>query len=113
MSEENISQEVRLKNIDETRNYSTEEINKNESISKKYQNVYRNFNYIEHLLILISIVTGCVSIFAFAFLILIGITSFAIGLEICAKTTGIKKYKSIIKKKKKKHDRVLSLENLN
>ena len=29
MSEENISQQFRLKNIDETRNYSIEEINKN------------------------------------------------------------------------------------
>ena len=30
MSEENISQELRLKNIDETRNYFIEEINRNE-----------------------------------------------------------------------------------
>ena len=32
MSEENISQEFRLKNIDETRNYFIEEINQNELI---------------------------------------------------------------------------------
>ena len=32
----------------------------------------------------------------------IGITSSAIGLNICAKTSGTEKYKSIIKKKKKK-----------
>ena len=31
----------------------------------------------------------------------IGITSFVIGLKICAITVGIKKYKSIIEKKKK------------
>ena len=64
-------------------------------------------NYIEHLLI----ITGCVSIFAFASLvgILIGITSSAIGLKICGITAGIKKFKSIIKKKKKKHDKILSL----
>ena len=37
MSEENISQEFRLKNIDETKNYLIEEINQNESISKKYK----------------------------------------------------------------------------
>ena len=35
MSEENISQELRLKNMDETRNYSIEEINRNELMSKK------------------------------------------------------------------------------
>ena len=36
----------------------------------------------------------------------IGITSPAIGLKICAITTGIKKDKSTIKKKKKKHDKM-------
>ena len=39
MSEDNMSQEFRLKNIDETRNYLIEEINKNELMSKKYKNV--------------------------------------------------------------------------
>ena len=34
MAEENISQEFRLKNIDETRNYLTEEINQNGLMSK-------------------------------------------------------------------------------
>ena len=38
MSEGNIRQEFRLKNIDEARNYSTEEINRNELISKKQKN---------------------------------------------------------------------------
>ena len=37
----------------------------------------------------------------------LGITSSEIGLKIYAITAGIKKYKSIIKKKKKKHDRVV------
>ena len=39
----------------------------------------------------------------------IGITSSAMGLKICAITAGIKKYKSIIKKKKKKHDKIVLL----
>ena len=39
----------------------------------------------------------------------IGITSSAIGLIICAINDGIKKYKSIIKKKKKKHDKIVIL----
>ena len=39
MVEENISQEFRLKNIDETRNYLIEEINQNESMSKKDKQV--------------------------------------------------------------------------
>ena len=69
-------------------------------------------NYIEHLLILSSTVTGCISISAFASLvgIPIGITSSAIGLKSCVITAGISryKYKSIIKaKKKKKHNEIL------
>ena len=35
MSEENINQEFRLKNIDKTRNYLIEEINWNELMNKK------------------------------------------------------------------------------
>ena len=50
-----------------------------------------------------------VSISTFAPLIgiSIGITSSAVGLKIYAITAGIKKYKSIIKKKKKKHDKMV------
>ena len=55
--------------------------------------------------------TGCISTSAFTSLIgiSIGITSSAIGLKIFAITAGIKKYKSIIKKKKKKHDKIVLL----
>ena len=35
MSEEDINQEATLKNIDETRNYLIEEVNRNEMRSKK------------------------------------------------------------------------------
>ena len=51
---ENISQQFRQKNIDETRNYLIEEINQNELMSQKYKNVYRILNYIEHLFILMG-----------------------------------------------------------
>ena len=80
-------------------------------MSKKHKKACRFLNYIDHSLIVISTITGCVSISAFASLvgIPIGITSSAIGLKICAITAGIKKYKSIIKKKKKKHDKIVLL----
>ena len=39
----------------------------------------------------------------------VGITSSAVGLKICAIAAIIKKYKSIIKKKKKKHDQIVLL----
>ena len=41
MSEENINQEFRLKNIDERRNYLIKEINQNEVMSKTYKKVYK------------------------------------------------------------------------
>ena len=110
-AEEKISQEFRLQNINKTRNYLLEEINRNELMSKKHKKVCTTLNYIEHFLILASTITGCISISAFVSLlgIPIGITNSAIGLKICAITVGIKKFKSIIKKKKKKHDKIVLL----
>ena len=111
MVEKNISQEFRLKNIDETRNYFLEEIKQNELTSKKLRKFCRTLNYIEQFLILAYTITGCVSISAFTFLIdiSIGISSSAIGLKIFVITAGIIKYKSIIKKKKKKHNKLVLL----
>ena len=80
-------------------------------MSKKNKKVGTTLNYIEHFLILASTINGCISISAFSSLIgiPIGIASSAIGLKICAIATGIRKYKSIIKKKKKKHDKIVLL----
>ena len=61
MTEENMNQEFRLKKIDEIRNYLTEEINRNELMSKKHKKVCRVL------------------------------------------------YKSVIKEKKKKHDKIVLL----
>ena len=79
-----MNQEFRLKKIDEIRNYLIEEINRNELMSKNHKSVCRVLNYIDHLLIAICTITGCVSISAFASLvgIPIGITSSAIGLKV-------------------------------
>ena len=67
--EENISQEFRLKNIGETRNYQVEELDKNELMTKKYRKVCATLNYIENFLILGSAVTRCVSVSASASLV--------------------------------------------
>ena len=69
MVEENIIQEFRLKNIDETRNYFLEEIKQNELMSKKHKKVCTTLNYIEHFFILSFTITGCISISAFSSLI--------------------------------------------
>ena len=89
MSKENISQKFRLKNIDETRTY-----------------------FISFILFhLVSIVTGCVSISAFLSLVRIPVEtrSFAIVSKVCAITAGIENYKSLIKKNKKNHDKIVLL----
>ena len=73
-------------------------------MNRKHKKASTNLNYIEYFLILASTITCCFSISVFISLIgiPIGITSTAIGLKICTVTAGIKKYKTIIKKKKKK-----------
>ena len=80
-------------------------------ISKKHIKICTTLNYIEIFLILASTITEWVSISYFASLvgIPIGTTSSAIGLKICAIATKIKMYDSIIKKKNKKHDKVVLL----
>ena len=107
MVKENISQEFRRKNIYETRNYSIQDINQNKLLSKKHKKGCGTINYIENLLILGSTITGCVSVSSLDCLVVIPIeiTSSAIWLKICAIAAAIKKYKSLIKKKKKEHDK--------
>ena len=69
MTEENISQELRLENKDGIRNYFIEEINQNELTSKKYKKDCGVLNYTDRLLILASTITGCILICAFASLV--------------------------------------------
>ena len=111
MPEENMNQEFRLKKINKVRNYLIAEINRNELMSKKHTKFFRVLNYIDHSLIVISTITGCVSISVFASLVRIPIEiiSSAIALKICVKTAEIKNYQSINKKNKKKYNKIISL----
>ena len=80
-------------------------------MSRKHNKVCTTLNYIKHFLILASAVTGFISISAFVSLVGIplGIMSSVIGLKIFAIAAGIKKCKSIIKKKKKEHKKLVLL----
>ena len=84
-------------------------------MSKRHKKVCRTLNYIEHFPVLASAVTGCVSICVIVSLvgIPIGIASsvvvVVVVVEICTITAAIKKYKARIKKKKKKHDKIVLL----
>ena len=108
---EEVSLEFRLRKTDETRNYLLDEIRHTDLMSEKYKKTCKYLNYVENLLILASTATGCSSISAFGSLVCVpvGITSSAVGINICAINAGIKKYKSIINKEKKKHDKIVLL----
>ena len=75
----------------------------NQLKSKKHKKVCSTLKYIEHYLILASVVTGCILISVFTSLhgIPIGFTSSEIGLKSWAITTRIKMYKPIIKKRRR------------
>ena len=102
IAEENISQEFRLKNTDKTRNNLIEKIKQNELITKKYKKICKILNYTDHLLILASTVTGCVSISGFASLVdtPVATASSVVGINFFEITAVIKKHKSISKKKR-------------
>ena len=76
-------------------------------MSKKHKKVCTTLIYIEHVVILGFAVTGSISISNLSPLVVIpvGITSSAIGFQICAVTAGIKKYKSVTKK----YDKIVPL----
>ena len=86
MAEEHVSQEFRLKNRCETRNYFLKEIKQNELMSKIYKTFCTSLNYIDLFLILNYTINGCISVSAFTSLIgiPIGITSSPIEPKICA-----------------------------
>ena len=58
-----------LVKVDERRNYFLDEIKHNDLLSEEYKKTCKYLNYIEHLLILVSTITGFVLIYAFAFLV--------------------------------------------
>ena len=77
-------------------------------MSRKYKKVCIILNYIKHFLILAFTVTGCISISAFVSLIgiLVGTTSSAIGLKICAIAKSISQQ---LRKKEEKHNKIVLL----
>ena len=80
-------------------------------MSEKYKKTRKYLDCVEHLLILASTITSCDSISAFGSLVCVCITSSTVGTKTCAITGRFKKYKSVVKKKKKKHDKMVLLEN--
>ena len=73
MCEENMIQEFRFKYMEEMENYFNKEIDKNDLMSNDHKKVCATLNYIEHFLVLVSVLPGCISISAFASLVCIPI----------------------------------------
>ena len=80
-------------------------------MSEKPKEVCRTLNYFDKFLIFVSAVSGSVLISAFDWLVSfpVGTTISAVGLKMYAIITRIEKYKSIIKKKSKKHNHAVLL----
>ena len=78
-------------------------------MSEKHEKVVRASNYFEYFVIFISAVSGCVSISPFASLVVVpvGIVRAAVRIKISAITAGNKRFQSIIKKKRKKHGKLV------
>ena len=107
MAEENLSEEFRFAYTEKLKNYFIKEIDQIELMHNKHKKLFTALNYIKHFQLLWLLVST--SAFASFLGIPKGITTSAIGLKTCAITVGIKKYKSIIKKKKKKHNKIVLL----
>ena len=89
------SLKFRSRNINEIRNYLLDEMKNNDLMGEKYKKTSKYLNYFEHLLILVSTVTSCVSISAFVSLVFapVGFASSKVRINLCAITAGIKRYK--------------------
>ena len=97
--------------IDETKNFLLEEIKKWWLNEWKSQKIVQDFKLLWKFSFFISAISGCVSTSAFASLVgdTVGIASSATGLKVCAITTGINMYNSVIQKKMKKHNKKVLL----
>ena len=76
--------------------------------------ICRALNCFKNFLIFISAFSVFVSISDSVLFIGVsaGITNSAVGLKICALISGIKEYKSIIMKKRKKQDKIVSIAKI-
>ena len=81
---EEVSLEFRLRKIVETRNDFLDITKHNDLMSGKYKKTCKYLNYVEHLLNVVSTVTGCLSISRFDSLVTIpvGIASSTVGIKI-------------------------------
>ena len=103
--------EFRLSKIMGIENYFYQEINQQKSYSKKLNKYVTIFDYIDKILIILSVTSSGISIISFASAIGVpaGIASACFTLIFSITTGIIKKLLNITRKKKKRHDKILVL----
>ena len=101
----------RLYEIKKIENYFINEINERKSYSKKLNKYVTIFDYIDKILIILSVTSSGISIISFASAIgaPAGIASTCFTLIFSITTGIIKKLPNITRNKKKKHDKILML----
>ena len=101
----------RLYEIKKIENYFINEINERKSYSKKLNKYVTIFDYIDKILIILSVTSSGISIISFASAIGVpaGIASACFTLIFSITTGIIKKLLNITRKKKKRHDKILKL----
>ena len=113
INKRNLSEETkfRLREISGIENYFHQEINQRKSYSKKLSKYVTAFDYIDKVLIVLSAISGGVSIISFTSIVgaPVGIASASFTLIFSLSTGIIKKLLNITRKKKKKHDKILML----
>ena len=92
-------------------NYFIQEINQRKPCSKKLSKYVADFDYIDHVFIVLSATSGGVSIISFTSIVgaPVGIASASLTLFFSLTTGIVKKLLNITRNKKKKHDKVLML----
>ena len=101
----------RLYEIKKIENYFINEINERESYSKKLNKYVTIFDYIDKILIILSLTSSEISIISFASAIgaLAGVVSASLTLIFSITTGIVKKLLDIIRKKKKRHNKIIML----
>ena len=101
----------RLNEISKTENYFDQEINQRKLFIKKLSKYVAAFDYIDKILIVLSVTSGGVCIISSVSVVgaPVGIARARFTLIFSLKTRIVKKLLSITRNKKKKHDKILML----
>ena len=104
-------QQFRLDKINEIKYYFIAEVTERELMSKNLSTYIASFEYLDKLLIVLSVATGSISIasFATAIGVPVGIMSASCSLAFSITTRFVKKFLKTIRNQKEKRNRIVML----